>query len=177
MGVCTLFLKIVVDGNPIEGESQSEGYEKQIEVESFSWQTQATITTDKSASSGHAVTLEQTHLKLNKFFDSSTGLLCKVAATEPPRKRFSTALLTMVSMSKERAQANHRVLELLLSDGHIEEVTLNASEGGHALALRETVTLSFRKSELRYFPMSHVVTGARAQTPQMTFVHDFAPAR
>jgi len=176
MGISTIFLKIVVDGNAIEGECASLGYEGQIEVESFSWQTEAKLTVNASTSSGYTAKLEQKHLKLTKVFDKASGNLYRVAGQEPPRKKFSTALLTMVTMSVEGGGKNNKILEVLLSDGHIEEVNLNASESGKTVGLRETVTLSFTKSELRYFPLNYI-TGARARTAPMTFAHDFSPVK
>lgn len=202
MGTGTIFLKIIVDGNQILGESQSVGYdqpllngvsltnrrrkgaapmgyEDQIEIDSFSWSTEAKITPDTKETSGYAVKLEQRHLKLTKAFDRSSGMLCKVAAAEPPRKKFTSALLTMVTVSREGTEKNHKVLQLLLEDGFIEEVSLDASEGSNAIELKETVTLSFSKSQFRYFPMSlgDQAPGARSAKPQMTFDHDFSASK
>jgi type VI protein secretion system component Hcp len=69
------------------------------------------------------------------------------------RQPFSTARLTMVSMVLAGAGGKtQKVMELLLSDGYVESVDLKASESNKAISIKETVTLSYTKCELMYYP-------------------------
>lgn len=152
MALTSIFLKLFIDGKPVKGESQAKGYEGQIEVESFNWALSSKL---HAKGSGDIVEVETRvkHLKFSKVYDAATGLLIQTASKK--EKEFSTARFTLTSMVLSSRGANNlsKMLEMVLSDGQVEEVSLSASEGKDSMSLKEDVTLSYRKCKLLYYPL------------------------
>jgi hypothetical protein len=44
-----------------------------------------------------------------------------------------------------------KIMELLLTDGYIESIDLKANESSKSISIKESVTLSYKKSELMYY--------------------------
>nr|WP_316643680.1 type VI secretion system tube protein Hcp [uncultured Roseateles sp.] len=149
MSATMIFLKLYVDNKPVLGEGTTEDYVGQIEVESFSWGMKAKHT-DKGRDKV-SVEVRPERVTLSKYFDKSTTNLCVYAND---RKSFNTARLTFLSMVlKTSNQKPKPVMEMVFSDGFVEEVKLNASESGKSMSLKEDLTLSFRKFKLIYHPV------------------------
>lgn len=149
MSATMIFLKLFVDGKPVLGEGTTEDYVGQIEVESFAWGMKAKHT--EKGRDKVSVEVRPERVTLSKYFDKASTNLCVYADA---RKPFSTARLTFLSMvlktSKEKPKP---VMEMVFSDGYIEEVKLNASESGKSMTLKEDLSLSFRKFKLIYHPV------------------------
>lgn len=149
MSATMIFLKLYVDNKPIAGEGTTEDYAGQIEIESFSWGMKATHT--QKGRDKVSVEVRPEKISLSKYFDKSSTNLCKFADT---RKAFNTARLTFLSMVlKTSNQKPKPVMEMVLSDGYVEDVKLTASESGKSMSLKEDVTLSFRKLKVIYHPV------------------------
>ncbi|TDP62860.1 type VI secretion system tube protein Hcp [Roseateles toxinivorans] len=149
MSATMIFLKLYVDNKLIAGEGTTEDYVGQIEIESFSWGMKAKHT--EKGRDKVSVEVRPQEVTLSKYFDKSTTNLCLFAES---RKPFTTARLTFLSMVlKTSNQKPKPVMEMVFSDGYVEEVKLNASEAGKSMALKEDVSLSFRKLKVIYHPI------------------------
>ena len=99
---------------------------------------------------GHEVTVwNRTPEKTKALADTGA----KVASTPAQLASAVEATITMLTMAWIGKGSSHqRVMQLVLSDGYIEDVSIQASESGKAVALKEKLTLSYAKSTLLYFP-------------------------
>lgn len=154
MSSSLLFLKLLLEGNkPVTGEATMKGYEGQIDVDSISWKIGTKLLPAEENSKAR-VEARPKHLSISKVFDEASGNLCKAADERTP---FTTATISMVSQEFEQMGAGDAikkllVMEVILTDGHIEDLNIQASEGNKAVGLKERVTLSFAHSEVRYYP-------------------------
>ena len=159
MSSSLIFLKLVLDGNkPVDGEATMEDYEGQIDIDSISWKI-GTKLLPKDDDNVARVEARPKHIVLSKVYDAASGNLCTAADKRTP---FSKAILSMVGQEFDQFGAGGKkllVVQMVLTDGHIEDVSISASEGNKAIALREKVTLSFAHSEVRYFPRKHEGAG------------------
>jgi type VI secretion system Hcp family effector len=157
MAATMIFLKLDLDGKAVPGESTARDYEGQIEVESFSW-AMTSKHTERDKRSLPAEVRPQ-RLRITKVFDRATPSFARSMVN--PRKKFSTARLTFTSVVLQTGEHKPKpVVELLLSDGYIEEVKLSASESGQSMAVKEDISLSFTKFKLIYHPVE-LQRGAR----------------
>lgn len=158
MALTSIFLKIFIDGKPVKGESQAKGYEGQIEVESFSWSMLSKLH-PQEGSKIVKVETRLKHLSFTKVYDSASGRLVTAAGIlkgeTRRREPVSTARFTVTSMvlSSGGSKNLSKMLEVILSDGEVEDVSLSASEGKDAISIKEEVTLSYRKSKVMYYPL------------------------
>lgn len=132
-----IFLKV----DKIDGESTLKGYEKQIEIMSFSWG--ASSATNARTGSGAAVSKPSvSDLNLSKNFDSSSpALLMKLFLSE----RIAKATLTVVEMTDA---APKKVLELAMTDVTVSSLQASGSEGGNAPM--ESVSLGYQSLLITY---------------------------
>lgn len=153
MASTMIFLKLVIDGKTIDGESTAAGkFRGQIEVESFSWGVEAVLNEKTSAGKARSA-MQFDNLSISKFFDKSSVNLCHYMSR---RQQFSLAHLTFASLVVgEAGEEPVPVMEIKLGKGYIEDVRLSASEGGRSIAVREDVKLSFQEAELTYYPMQN----------------------
>lgn len=151
MASTMIFLKLVVNGQTIDGESTATGeFRNLIEVESFSWGVDAVI--NEKTTAGQARSEPQfDELKITKFFDRSSVNLCHYMAK---RQEFSLAHLFFANMTVGEAGSKPQlVTEIKLEKGYIEDVSLAASESGRSMNVREDVKLSYQRATLIYYPM------------------------
>ena len=150
MSVPMIYLKLEVKGKPVVGESRLTGYENQIEIDAMTWAASAEhpgMGTNKSA----RTEVRPKSIRLTKVFDKSSTNLCTHMKNREP---FKTATITVMSMVLDGDQGkNAEMMSIVLSDGYIESVDMSASESGKSMAVRENVTLSFRKFKLNYYPV------------------------
>jgi len=160
MSASMIFLKLVLDGGKaVTGEATMENYQGQIDVDSISWKLSTKLLPKEDGAKKGRTEVRPKHLVISKVFDAASGNLCTAADNRTP---FTKATLTMVSQEFEQSEASlnaawHklRVMQMVLTDGHIEDVNISASESNKSIALREKVTLSFAHSEMSYFPRKH----------------------
>jgi len=160
-----LFLKLKVAGKTIEGESSEQHFEKQIVLDSFKWETSASheAVLDKKDTKKVKTTNKPKRLSIEKAFDRSSTNLCTYVAT---RKPFDDAVITMVkSMSWE--DAPRKTIELTLTGGCVESVSMFASESERSVGIKETVTLSFKTVKIVYH--RDPAEGERRDMPATTF--------
>ena len=144
MAATLIFLKLYFDNKPVAGESTALDFEQQIEVESFSWGINAKQNDKRNGRPD----VRPQQVKLTKFFDKASTNLCTQMAT---RKKFSTARFTFISaVMKDSKEKPRPIMELVLTDGFVEQVNLSASESGASMSVREEVALSFTKLKLVY---------------------------
>jgi type VI secretion system Hcp family effector len=138
-----------MDSKAVKGEAETAGYEGQIECESFKWELEPATTKGESSARAHS-TIKSKPLTFSKTYDDASGLMM---FNSHERKPFTTARFTMLTMALTAAGGKSgKMMELLLTDGYIESIDLKASESSKAIAMKETVTLSYKKCELMYYP-------------------------
>jgi len=160
-----LFLKLVSGGKPIEGEATERFFEKQIALESASWQMSSAheATEDHRGVSKVKTTNRPRRVEVTKVFDRATINFCNFLSK---RTAFEKATITMLrGLAWEDKPRPH--LEIELAMGFIESVTLSASESGAVVGVSETVTLSFRRIKVIYHPTPAV--GLRSNEAATTF--------
>ena len=161
MSTPMIYLKLYVKGKPVPGDSEMADHEGQIEIESMSWDLTAEHPGMNSSQKARTEVRPKV-LKLSKFFDKSSTNLCSYMATYEP---FSVATITVLTMVLGGAKGkNLKLMTMQLSDGHIESVDVSASESGKSMAVKETVSLSFRKCKLMYYPNDITKPGREAPT-------------
>jgi type VI protein secretion system component Hcp len=147
-----IYLKITF-GNPVKGSGTTVGYEEQIDIESFDWKVKVEqVTAAGTKEVRPKVTADA--ISLDKFFDASTSVLC---SKMDDREQFSTATITMLTMNLAGANGQpQKLVEMILYDGYIKKLNIKASESGKSVALKETLTLTYDKLEVIYYPMDAV---------------------
>jgi type VI secretion system Hcp family effector len=162
MASTLLYLTIDFDGKgrSVAGESTAARYKNRIEVESFSWGLKSTHR-DVEARKVNT-TVKPDVIEIEKFYDKSSPTLARYMKEN---KRFKWAQLqyAWVVLGEDRQT---QVLNLTLKDGYIETIKLSASGSGKAMAVKETVSLSFRWLEMQYNPP---VIGTDNRGAAMTF--------
>lgn len=150
MAATLIFLKIHFDNKPVTGESSAVDYEQQIEVEAMTWGMNADPTKKNKGNATERPDVRLDEVRLSKHFDRASTSLCNYMSS---RKKFSTARLTFTSaVMREGKQRPRPIMELVLTDGMVEQVRLSAAESGNAITVREDVSLSFTKLRMVYYP-------------------------
>jgi len=146
-----IFLDLKVDGKTVPGESTALGFPGLIEIERMSWDIKARQPGENAASSTQARThLQAEHLKLEKYFDTASTALYKHMYD---RKRFTSATVSVLSMMMRGHDGrNDTMLVVELKDGYIESIDVDARESGKAVAVSETLALSFQECKIKYQP-------------------------
>lgn len=171
MSATLIYLNIDFGNGWVVGESTAAGFLGQIEIESFSWDMKVEHRRDKDANSTESQgTVEPGDVTLEKFFDRSSTVLVQNMQTQTA---FTVAHLVFVDMVLGESE-HTKVMKIVLEDGHVEDVRLSGSGSGKAMAVKESVTLSFRKIAMEYFPPG-ATKDARAST-SVSWTYDFAPA-
>lgn len=144
MTVSLLLLEMATaKGAAPKGDCTIPGFLEHIAVESFSWNVK-TATTEKSKDSPN-VAVQPSELRLNKHFDSASSALCKMMETNTP---FTKATLRFIDPSTGSANNGKfdSVLEIELTDGYVERISVSASDNGKSVAVTESISLSFRSA-------------------------------
>lgn len=138
-GADSMYLKI--EGVPaVEGEATAKGYEKHIEVLSWSWGlTNATGNVPRTGGLG-AGRVAMSELTIMKTADASTPRLISLASQG---KRSPKAILTVV-----RSSDGFPYLKITLEDVLVSSLQLSA--GGERPT--ESVAFSFAKVGIEYWP-------------------------
>jgi type VI protein secretion system component Hcp len=163
-----IFLDLKVDGKTVPGDSTALGFSGLIEIERMAWELTARQPGEDVAASTQARThLEAEHLKLEKYFDSASTRLYGYMDT---RKRFASATISVLSMMMRGHDGrNDTMLVVELKEGYIESIEVDARESGKAVALSESLTLSFRECKVIYKPADP--TKMRRSEVSTEFVH------
>lgn len=155
-----MFLKLYVKGKPVNGESEVQEYEKQIVIDSMSWDVSAAQVKGENTEAHTEVRPE--HLKLTKVFDRSSSVLYKAMVE---KEKFTTATVTTLTMAMAgKGDKIPKVMTMQVFDGYIESIDASASGSGKSIAVKETLTLSFKKAKLMYYPPSTSVSQRAAPT-------------
>jgi type VI protein secretion system component Hcp len=149
MALTSIFLKLYMDSKAVKGEAETKGYEGQIECDSFKWDLDPATTKGESTARAHS-TIKGKPVTFSKLYDEASGIMMLNSHNRTP---FTTARFTIVTMALTAAGGKSgKMMELLLTDGYIESIDLKANESSKAISIKETVTLSYKKSELMYYP-------------------------
>ena len=162
-------MKLKVGGKPIDGEASERHFEKQIVLDSLGWDMTAEheATVDVKGTKKVVTTNKPEGLKITKSFDRSSTNLCTYVAKRTP---FNEAVISMVKSSAswdKDGAIPRKLIEMTITDGFVESVSMSASEDGLAVGVRETVTLSYRTMKIVYHPDPS--EGARREAPATTF--------
>jgi len=164
-----MFLELIVDSAPVKGDSTTAGFEGQIEVESMDWEADVEQPEDAKSSSG---TKARSHfkgdrVKLSKYFDSASTALFSHMYNRVRISEARVTVTTMVLGASTGADENMLVVEL--EDCWIESIDARARETGKAMAVTESLTLSFKKCVLSYYALDP--TSLRRDGAALTFTH------
>lgn len=161
MSVPMIYLKLEVKGKPVLGESRLKDYEDQIEIDSLSWSATAEHP-GMGANQKARTEVRPKAVRLGKVFDKASTNLCLHMNKREP---FTTATITVMSMVLSGPDdKNIKLMTIQLNDGYIESLDLSASESGKSMAVRENLTLSFKKCKLQYYPADLQQGGRGAPT-------------
>ncbi len=151
MSATLLYLHIDFDGKEVFGEASAGSYKDLIEIESFSWRVKATHREDtKSRKVNTSVTPDM--LALEKFYDTASPRFAKRMRDGLPFKR---ATLHFAYRGVLDGSKLTEIMSIILEDGYVEDIKLNATDAGKAMAVKESVELSYKSLVLLYRP--HVI--------------------
>ena len=160
-----LFLNLRIGLNRVFGESTERFFEDQIAIESLSWEMESShqpVDVPKQPATkqpAKVVTLNKPkRVVLTKSFDKSTISLCDCMNK---RKLYEVAKITMVK-SLAWEEKPRPLIEMTLTRGYVESVSLRASESDKSIGVKEEVTLSFSRIKMLYFPDAAVGPGKDA---------------
>lgn len=148
MAVPMLFLKLTVDGTSVVGDAVVDGYAKQIACESLEWDI-STVNPGKTTTTDVRAAVQPKEIEFTKFVDSASPALYTAMLES---KKFSSAVFTLLTMMRGSSETIPKLMTLELNDGFVRRVDVSISGGGKALVGKETVTLSYLKSKLMYYP-------------------------
>jgi type VI protein secretion system component Hcp len=169
MAETVIFLKLAYDGQQVaKGNAEASDFAEQIEIESFSWGVKAVHKNDPDGDTSKAAGLKPTltprTVSMTKFYDKSS---IKLATGASKRRHVQTATLTFATLvMSDKGQTPQKIMEMEMSDGYIESLSVSASESGKAIAVKEEFTLSFQDCRLSYYS----VEGARKTATTFTYV-------
>jgi type VI protein secretion system component Hcp len=163
-----IFLDLVVGGSRVVGDGTAAGFAGQIEIESMSWELEAEQPgKDATAAEKARTHLKAGNLRLSKYFDSASTVLYTHMLK---RKGFDKATISVLSMTMhDEAGNNDTMLQVELEKGYVESVDTSASESGKAIAVSESLSLSFKDFKLKYLPADD--TGMRRSGVSSMFLH------
>ncbi len=142
----SLFLQLVVGGRALAGDSHHQGFEGQIVLENFSWQTKAQ---HLPTGNGLRTTVTHGHVKLSKTFDrASTALYGYVR----DHKELDSATLTLLDGTLHRDKPIV-LLEMALKKCFLGDLRVSTGGGGASMQVSEDFALSFETGVLHYFPV------------------------
>ena len=164
-----IFLDISFSGNQIRGESTIADFEGLIEIDSFRFG----ISAQQAPGQGRgqiATRVTYRELTLSKVYDRSSPSLASQAAK---RIEFDHAKL-IVNQHRSNQDSAHQLpaLVVTLRQGAVKSIDLSSSPGQSASALSESITLTFKKLTMEFYPPTQGSTG-RASTP-LTFTGQVA---
>jgi type VI secretion system Hcp family effector len=161
-----LYMKLIVGGKPVDGESTEKHFEKRIAVDGLEWEMASSH--EALDNKPGAVKVKTTNLpkrvSITKAFDRSSTNLCTYLAS---RKQIDEAIITMVRTAAWGDDAPRKFIEITLTKGYVESVSMTASESGQSVGVKETVALSFNTMKIVYH--RDPVAGARGEMPATTF--------
>lgn len=163
MSTTFLYLKLTVNGARIIGDSTEKHFERQIALEGMDWEFSASHepVADSRDTRKVKTTATPKRVTLTKAFDRSTTNLCTLMAQRRP---FSEAVIAMVKgFGGDRPRT---LIDVILTKGYVESVSLTASESSLSVAVKESVTLSFETLKIVYHPDSDTGLG---DAPPTTF--------
>lgn len=145
-----ILLKLVVDGRPVEGTCQLQGYEKLITLSSCSWSASAEHT--KVGADQVRTELRLGQLRLGKFFDKSSMALYRCV---DERKRFDSCVVTVLSPTLAALDGKpDKLMQLeLVGGGTVAGISTRTGGGAHAIKVSEDFQLSFKDIKLSYYPL------------------------
>jgi len=129
----------------VEGESTAKGFEKQIEIYSFSWgaSNPTTVSSGKDGLSAGKVSISS--FNVMKKTEKSSAKLFQACCSG---MHFKDATVTMRKAGGEAGQ--QKFLEYKFTDVMIESVQWSGSSGGDDTPT-ESLSIAFAKVEVTYF--------------------------
>lgn len=147
-----IYLELTLESGSIKGESPAGGYEKRIDIDSFSFNASA----DKQSLQdveGKTVrnNLEFDRLSISKVFDRSS---LQLAAVMNQRKKFTEAKIAVDQQyinPEWEGKVRNEILILYLYDGYIADIKFRTSEGNVGAQIKEDIELSFHNFRVIYY--------------------------
>lgn len=142
-GLGDMFLAVKgARSGPIKGESQDDVHKGEIDVLSWTWGMQAKPSLGGGMAAGKA---SMHDLQILKRVDcSSTALMSALKTNEPIQK----AVLTL----RKAGSSQLEYLKIIIEQGRVTSLTIEAGDREGSPELRERVTFSFNKITVEYVP-------------------------
>jgi type VI protein secretion system component Hcp len=166
-----IYLEFELEKGDITGESPIVGYEKRIDIDTFSFEAGTKLKTFRDVEiraenlkpRERMNNLEISRVSLTKPYDSSSPQLARMlqgrdaAGTEREGVRFVSATISVdqqyiaLQDYEDIHKYANQILILKLCDGYVSNISLRTSEAGTGAQIIETVELSFHKFEVIYW--------------------------
>jgi type VI protein secretion system component Hcp len=147
-----IYLELTFENGAIKGESPAGGYEKRIDVDSFSFNASAEKQSLQDVD-GKTVrnNLEFDRVSISKVFDRAS---LQLAAAMNGRKKFTEAKLAVDQQYVDpdwEGKVRNEILILYLYDGYIADIKFRTSEGNVGAQIKEDIELSFQNFRVVYY--------------------------
>lgn len=149
---------IKLEGPNVDGESTRQGFEKQIEIYSFSWGASNPTTIGSGTSGAAAGKVSISSFNIMKKSDSASPTLFQYCCAG---KHFQKATVTMNKASGELDKAL-AFLVYEFQEVYIESIQWSGSSGGDDTPT-ESVSMAFGSVKVTYTPQA--TTGSAAPKP------------
>lgn len=146
-----IFLKITLkDGGTVEGEAVAGGYEGEIGIDSFQFDSKAKKDPLKDLSGDVSSNLDITQVTVTKVFDRSSLLLAGVLNRH---QMFSEAKISVDQqyIAGRGRKMRNETLIMWLYEGYIADIKMTTGEGSAGASVKETITLSFHNCTVWYY--------------------------
>lgn len=158
MAWSNIFLQLVTPTGPVIGEGLLEGWQTSIELESFSWGMTysesekgggggALAALSAMAGIGKSKNVKMETLHLEKRFDIASAMIHTCLDNHIP---IISASITVLNIKHGGRAIHEPGFTLVATDGYFTDVTLDMKPEGHAVVVKETLTLNFKSIVISY---------------------------
>jgi len=161
MAWSNIYLELITITGPVIGEGLLDGWETSIELESFGWNmdVKPAITGESGGMlsgiggaalgmlgiGGNRVTMHE--LTMEKRFDISSAMIHTCLDNHLP---IISASITVLNIKHGGRAIHEPGFTLVATDGYFTDVKLSMSASGHAVEVKETLTLTFDTIVISY---------------------------
>lgn len=161
MAWSNIFLQLVTGAGPVVGEGLLEGWQMSIELESFEWGCEYKPSHDPASKGGlgglagaaagalglTGKNIKLSPLKMTKRFDIASSQIHFCIDRDLP---VISASITVLNIKQGGRAIHEPGFTLLATDGYFRDVALTMSPSGHAVEVKEVITLEFKSIVVTY---------------------------
>lgn len=172
MATSLLLLELETKSFVPKGDCSIPGFEGHIVIDSFSWDF-SNVTKIEGKNVARALKLGK--VKFAKSYDRSSTSLCKLMEQDTSKNgpHFLRATFKFVDPTGNYGSSRNAnmdsIMELELTDGFIDEISIKVAEESKVVSVKEDITFSFKTAVvIRYNIKSP--TGRRTAMPEFLYV-------